>query len=258
MLTSRHLIHSVNISSHHGYIDRPNSLSDCIYLSESNPDIDMFEIDFITYGQAVLSAHDYDDSNILKGQYLSDWFDYFIPKNKVLWIDLKDTVGSLIISSESQFDCNLFFDKLESERQKFRKQNIDLRDRIIISSQFPHIQNQLRRNAHYQIIFDYPSISTYLLKEHSIFHPIIQYNIKSQIDQLAPQSVIALDASFFANTKELRSFIKDIDPKIIIIYSLHYDGIFDQSIQDKHIIIQHDYFYPLSEREITEDLFPKN
>lgn len=260
-----HHIQNINISAHHGYIDRENRLDECIYLSETNPDIDMFEIDFVTINNVVMSAHDYDDLSILRGSFLSDWLNYFIPKRKIIWIDLKDTLESLITCYQSRFDPKIFFDTLAVEREKFKQKGIELQDFLIVSSQFPHVQQMIQSyQSDYLIINDFPSIATYALRDFvpsflkdSANH-LVNKLINTDISNLDQSAIIALDTSFFSTVEILIEFIRKLNQKIIIIYSLKYDDDFDLNIGDKKIISQYDYFYPIDQLEITSDLFPKN
>jgi len=261
----KHHIHHAHISAHHGYVDRSNRLDECIYLSERNPDIDMFEIDFVTYNNAIISAHDYEEPTILSGSFLSDWIRHFVPRGKIIWIDLKDTIESLFFQSASRFDTSLFFRTLDFERRRLSADQIDLRDWILLSSQFPHVQRILSSvSSDYQIISDLPSIATYLTKDivpsflTKPINALINSSIKTELRDLDNTSIIALDSSFFSDTTTLIDFIKDLSQETIIIYSLRFDDSFDLNIPGKKIISQYDYFYPIDTQEITADLFPKS
>jgi hypothetical protein len=220
------------LSAHHGCCSKPNNLILTLDLLERHPEIDMVEIDFICHHQNYISAHDYDDDTINHGSTLEEWVKYMMVCKKILWIDLKDHPISLISSTLSKLDIDILNQKLQSLLNQYP----DMREYVIVSCQYRHINLS---NCPCLVIRDLPWDRYYLIKA-VVPDIFINQMMESQMTELIDEcdtDAIALDASYFSYL-QLQRFLNHLSAKIVILYNYNpLDGVLNHS----HLIIQSDY-----------------
>ena len=240
------------ISAHHGAINRENELAPALMLIQKHPEIDMIEVDFVYHNGKFISSHNYDEDTICKGSELEAWLSEFIPLNKIIWIDIKDSTLSIFSENFSKFDIDIFFNLLRLEKKKFAETGILLENFILIGCQYEHLIDKIdsQNNDEFMIAYDIPRTYSYVAKTIS---PACMDNIVDQYVQEHSEivlsefpenkcNIICLDLSFFPNIDELINMLKKIDNiSIVIIYSIELTDNINVIIPGKHIIVQYNY-----------------
>jgi len=248
MDTLQQPITRAEISAHHGYTNRSNELAPTINLIQSNPDIDIIEIDFIYNDGIFISSHTYDAADIAVGSNLVEWIEKIVPMKKILWLDIKDTELSIFTAFAGKFDVSHFFKILNSQWKKLLDRGIRLQDWLIMSSQYEHIQRKLiKRNPGYTIVHDLPFAPAYVAQRitptcmDTALDYFVKEYIESETNTYGSNQIVCLDISFFESVDHLVEFIKKINVNTFIVYSLSLDNETDIQIPGKKIIYQYDY-----------------
>jgi hypothetical protein len=240
-MNTKMFLKNVNISCHHGKITKENQLYEAINIIKNNTEIDIIEIDFVCVNDEFISSHDYNDDMIKHGSILENWIHFIMLYNKILWIDLKDIIPSILINY-SYINVELLYNKLNNMKKIYP----NLNNHIIIGCQFQHGYNNLIKNNNndYLIIKDTPSCSIYLI---DFFTPACLKYILNDIavdyivKELNDEKYVAIDKRFINNTKTLIDIIDKIDALVIIIYNYARDESI-LNIKNKHIIYQYNYY----------------
>jgi hypothetical protein len=240
----------LNISCHHGDIHHQNNLSKVKKLVKHYPEIDIFEIDFISFDDKIISSHDYNMSVIKEGSVLEKWVQFLvIEKRKILWLDIKENLTIYMNCGFEKFDTHLLFSKLKSLR---RLASFDITPYIWIGCQeIPVRQSIVEKNKRlsrpWQLILDMPTVPSYMLQRitpnfargylrEMICHDFMESGYEEY-------SILTIDQSFFLSREEIISFIKSLklekETKIVI-------NSFDRSVEpirikNHYIIMQYDY-----------------
>jgi hypothetical protein len=236
----------MNISAHHGYANKQNELKYINQLIEEHPEIEMYEIDFIYEKGQYISSHDYNKDNIAKGSNLIDWLELIVGKNKIIWLDIKDSLLSLISEHASKTNVSELFKLLREQKQKFK----GLEKNVMISSQFEHIRKQIlyENNNEFTIIHDLPYLPAYVAQYVTIpcmdfiLDYFVQEKIQCETNNIIDDQIIGLDVSFFDTNDNLVEFINKIPATTIIIYSLELNSGINLNLPDKKIIYQYNYY----------------
>ena len=232
------MLSRAKISCHHGDIKAENQLLNAISIIHQHPDIDILEIDFVCINGEYVSSHDYDEESISKGSTLEKWVQLIIKRGKILWIDLKDNLKSLVIPMLSQIDVPLLLDILGKLATKHK----NLTDYLIIGCQYDHVYKQLITQHTYTIIRDLPLVDMYVLDKVCIFGGVSEFiinNIKEHIQN----DVIALDRKFFATNQDIVNLIETTMVGFAVTFIIYNFEKYEDPIvvPNKHIIHQYNY-----------------
>ncbi len=207
-----------DISAHHGVINRPNDLKLTIILAEKRPDITWFEID-VSYidGQFVV-AHDAEQKD---PNTLSTWLEECIPRGLYFWLDLKDSITSIMLPCMSTFPVQTFSTYMMDIIHQFDGMGVNIRHRVIIGSQFAHIHDQLMNDMLANvlpIVTDNPTCGFYILQKvassmglYSVFNRFTLWcmakRIKARHEKL---NVLAIDRSMFLEMEQCAHFTNSV------------------------------------------------
>lgn len=247
----------LKISCHHGDIDNPNQLFFTENLLENNNQIDICEIDFITFNKYIISTHDYDIKKIEKGSELHKWIDLVIIKfNKVLWIDIKENLDIQLNCAFDKFDTILFFKTLERLREIIIiNKNIDILKKVWIGCQEKTVYNEIininnlfTTHKKWKIIYDIPSVKSYIwqiiTKPFALDFIVNNCVYNEHIDMdLRTYKLISIDQSFFNSIDELVDFVNTINISkntMIVLYNFNPNVPPIKVRPGIHIIMQYD------------------
>jgi hypothetical protein len=237
------ILKTKNISCHHGSSIKENNLLAASRILDENPEIDIIEIDFVVFENQYISAHDHDV--VIDGSSLEEWIDMIMERNKILWIDLKDTSLSFFINSYTTLNVELLFNILNDLHLKYN--NLD--KHILIGCQYIHVYEQLIKNNinKFTIIQDLPRDKMYVLEAitPNEYITLLENVVLDSIIEDTHSKIIAIDKKFFTDIR-LNDLISNINSDIIIIYNFKkFDNISHIKnipyIKDKHLIYQYDY-----------------
>ena len=254
----------IAISNHHGDVERPNELQRAQQI-ERGPhghEIDMYEIDFVSYHGRRLSAHDYDVDKMTRGSLLEEWIDFVVAEQrKILWLDVKENLDIYMACGFAKFDCHALFATLAYKRAQLAQagatgQPLDLADYVIIGCQEPELharivaKNQrLRRRHHYswRMILDAPSVSSYYWQ--FVLPALLKPWLRDWVCQdfrhsnYRQYSVISIDQSFFASRQEILDFIRSLHlaPDVMVIVNSYARSEPPLALDNHHIVMQYDY-----------------
>lgn len=223
------------ISCHHGSQKLENNLPTTIDILKKHKEIDIIEIDFVFHDNQYISAHDLD--HLEHGSSLELWIDEIMKRDKILWIDLKDTQLSFFINSYTTIDVERLFEILHELHLKYKS----LAQHILIGCQFIHVYEKLIQQDTFAIIQDLPRDKMYVLDAITPNQYITSLSdvVKTSILEDHHHDIIAIDKKFFTS-EILLSLLTDIDAKIIILYNFQ-QGDEIPYIKNKKIIYQYDY-----------------
>ncbi len=220
-----------HVSCHHGATNDENKLSSAMKILDLYKEIDIIEIDFIYVNNQFISSHDYDT---IQGEPLEMWIDEIVKRDKILWIDLKDTSTSFFIKELSKLNIEHLYILLNNLSLKYK----NLHHHLLIGCQYSHAYNLLSQNS-FTIIRDLPRDTMYFLTEISPIS-IEKIVIKSILEDIGDSNIIAIDRNFL--TEEGLLFILNLIPsEIIIIYNYNKDESIP-FVRNKYIIIQYNYY----------------
>lgn len=242
----------LNISCHHGDIKKQNNLTRAKQLMKKYPEIDIFEIDFISYEGKVISSHDYNETAIKNGSSLEKWVKYVVVDHrKVLWLDIKENLDIYFCLAYGKFDHLALFDRLEKLKTRYGHE-VDITSYIWIGCQEKSLRRAIcKKNKTvgecWQIIFDMPTVSSY------IWHKItpecmLPYLMESVCDEFhqsdyVKYNIISIDQSFFPTRKDIKDFIKSliVDNHTIIVINSFDRSVKPIQVDDYYIVMQYDY-----------------
>lgn len=220
-----------HVSCHHGAANDENKLSSAMKILDLYKEIDIIEIDFIYVNNQFISSHDYDT---IQGESLEMWIDEIVKRDKILWIDLKDTQISFFIKELSKLNIEHLYILLNNLSLKYK----NLHHHVLIGCQYMHAYNLLSQNK-FTVIRDLPRDTMYFLTEIS---PISIENIviNSILEDVGDSNIIAIDRTFLTE-EGLLSILNLIKSEIIIIYNYNRDESIP-FVKNKYIIIQYNYY----------------
>lgn len=249
----------MRLCCHHGDYDNQNNLAAAKKIMEENPQIDIYEIDFVDYGRQFISSHDYAYHSRIGGSPLSEWIrEICVKRKKILYVDLKVDVdfSYLFFCSgggiEWKFDCQRLYAVLNEMARKYRKKyNINIRNYIWLTSQDYDVVSKLNSINEFQekkrrwtCIIDVPYVNYYIaqytlpgcmmgLLGGRTYSEFMTYNFDCDI--------VALDYSFF--THYITRFIENSTIKLgstIILYSFEL-GTEPINIMGYNIVMTYNY-----------------
>lgn len=231
-------------SSHHGYINYENQLAPMKGFFQTYPDVEIVEIDFVYSNKNFVSSHDYTEANIKLGSTLEVWIRYSVAHNKLMWIDVKDTMWSVISNKFSSFNVEEFYKTLDDISTRIPSTP----SYILISCQYTNTYNRLvaqniATSSKYIIIHDMPQDFAYVLNDFLPLSVIKSYVHRKILEELKEVSgIVCLDRIFFSNTLELTDFIVKLPHKNVIVYSYDLNATSIPVVSGKQIIVQYDYY----------------
>lgn len=259
------------VSSHHGSITWPNVLPEALRVLEEHPEIDILEIDFISWGQEILSSHDYNEESARQGASLFEWIHAIVYRNRrLLWIDIKENLFILRNCSgyNEPFDTGLFFRRLDYCQRFFsgkvgrgknrsqvsqinteRPAPLDIAPYIIIGCQHPDTLAEISQaNAgRYAQVVDIPSARYYVYQR--LLPTCLLNNLtRNMWDDYAHLDytdipLLSLDMSFFERERDLKEFLSTLrlaPSARVVLYNAPLD-MRPIEVEQLHIIMQYDY-----------------
>lgn len=229
------------LSAHHGDFKHQNELVHALKLLDEFPSVKYVEIDFVCWNGNYISSHDYDENTIKNGATLKEWLIELVKRNVVLWMDVKDTNTTILGDIFSQIDGELLFCILKDVSKTLL--GIDLKEKIIISSQYVHAYERICRanEDKYTIAHDLPNFYSYVMesmKFNPLFKSKIQKDISIMLGSLRERDVACIDCSFFETKEELIQVCSKTKVGLIILYSLNVLG--EVRLRGKKVVYQHD------------------
>jgi Fe-S-cluster formation regulator IscX/YfhJ len=242
------------ISAHHGNKRKENNLRAALQLIEDHPEVDVYEIDFVTHHGLIISAHDYADEAIKNGSLLSAWIDHFIAGHKrTLWLDIKENLSLYFHWCHEKFDESLLYDELE--RSLLLYPNIDITRYVWIGCQDVDLRqrlwdyNERHCKGKWQMILDMPTAPNYVAQ---LLLPCLGSWVRDAVCEQVEQELIdtsyrlfSLDQSFFHSMREMKRFLRTLTfpPNSTLVLNSFADrSIRAPHIERVHIVMQYDYY----------------
>jgi hypothetical protein len=216
-----------------------NNIVDAKEVLDKYQSIDIIEIDVLYDNGRFIASHDYFDDT--RKSLLSDWIDLCMKYDKKIWLDIKDSFSSEIHSIFSLFNIEEFEILLLELYEKYKKINKNLKEYLLISTQFKILPKiyRLCKKHNFIFVYDQPQIKNYLFRE-IVPKSFIQKQIWNKIKDY--NGMVAIDIIFFDNIDEVGDFVKRIKSNKIILYNVQ--NFKEQSLKNvnKDIVIC-DNFY---------------
>ena len=252
------------VSNHHGDVNRPNNLNRAKKINRAHGDeIDIYEIDFVSFHGQIVSSHDYNHEMIGEGSPLEEWIAYFVvKKRKILWIDVKENLAIYMACGFERFDCGALFTVLEAMRDRVRHQHpeLDLAHYIMIGCQERTLhhnivsQNRRQHDKRWRVILDSPGVWSYFaqyvtptcLKARLCDHVCQEFRESNYREYDA----ISIDQSFFLSRRDIIAFIRSLrlPPETMIIVNSFERDVPALRLANHYIVMQYDY-------TLDEDVF---
>lgn len=261
-----------SISNHHGDVRAPNNLELAKKIfGRSGHEIDIYEVDFVSAGSRVVSAHDYNAEQISTGSPLEEWIDFFVvQQRKILWLDVKENIPliSTLTCGYDKFDWRALFQILEAKRdQAFRNhlehhsghaddalpEPLDITNYVIVGCQDAELhdrivrENRKRHQRRWHIILDSPGVWAYVLQylTPGFLKPQLCDYVCDQFRELRYHryNIISIDQSFFSSQRALVDFIKSLQlsPRVMIIVNSYDRQVEPIVIENHYVVMQYDY-----------------
>lgn len=244
-----------SVSAHHGYIDFPNHLISCADIVDENREIDIVEIDFVTFGNEVISSHDYDIEVIQQGSILYDWVMAMVfERQKILWIDIKENLFIYFNWMYDKFDVSMFFKTLIHIRREIsRTKHIDITHNIWIGCQDTSLFRRLKEENEtlkhpWIMIYDIPTVGHYIYQHlmPSCFIHLLEEMVIGEFSKIPMRQydIISIDQSFFHSMESMIRFIKNLNLRRgtnVVLNSYENRAIEAPYIKHLNIIMQYDY-----------------
>ena len=236
------------LSAHHGDFLKPNQLAPAMRVADAHPEIDVFEIDFVDSGAAIVSAHDYDARAIGLGSALAEWIDEFaVRRRRVLWIDVKQNIDLYCDWAHGGFSTARLFAALEDARVR----TPDLDTRVWLGCQDEALRDELLaycRAHRWRFILDMPLVSGYVAQRlvPRCAWPCARSAVQAEMrdsELYAGHRLVSLDREFFAGPTELKRFVRELELQADTLLVLN---SFDRrqariEVEDVAIVMQYDY-----------------
>jgi hypothetical protein len=245
-----------SISNHHGDVNWPNNLAKAKQVAQRwGHEIDIYEVDFVSFRGQIVSAHDYDIAKIGSGSPLEQWVDFVVvEQRKVLWLDVKENLPVYLACGFENFDHEALFDVLKHKREMVAaREGLDIAHYIIIGCQEPVLHAQIAahsrhlRGYQWRLILDSPSVWSYVLQyitPHCL-KPHLREYICNDFRHSAYHNydAISIDQSFFSSRDEIVAFIKSLSlgPETMIIVNSFPRTYAPIVIDGHYVVMQYDY-----------------
>lgn len=238
------------ISCHHGDINHQNNLGAAEALIERFPEIDVFEIDFISLSDEIISSHDYDINVICHGSRLEEWVASVVIKSKkILWLDVKENLGIYCACQFERFDYKLLFRKLKKIREST---GMDITPYVWIGCQDVTLRHKIfKRNKRltqpWQLMLDMPTVSGYVAQR--LMPQWARCYLRDWVcDDFRETpyehfAVLSIDQSFFLTRDEIKQFIKSlkVSPQTIIVVNSFSRDVRPLKVNNCRVVMQYDY-----------------
>lgn len=199
------MLRTSRISCHHGDSRNQNNLPAALAVMQEFGEIDVMEIDFVHYGDDLISSHDYTAINIIRGAPLLEWITaVVVDAQRILWIDLKPRLDpiDMLLRNSAEKEAQCLFARLADAAALFGAPNI--MPRIIISSQDPVIVHEVARHneAGWHTLVDLPLLSSYIWQEILPFglqawlNDSVEEQLREHYD-FGGHDTVAIDCGFF-------------------------------------------------------------
>ena len=203
-------------SAHHCCIDDENNILLFDRTIEKHREIKILEIDFVQNQGEIVSSHGFSEEELKKSSKVELWVGLCCPLSKVLWMDLKD--GWIC----DTFDVNVLEKKLGGLISKCKREFANIRECIVLSSQFHSIKNKLLSSEflcnNFKIVHDLPMVEVYATKCITPAFVFLEY-MNYQLSELAWDDIVAVDVSFFTSDVDIVNLIIKHRPLEWILYS---------------------------------------
>lgn len=242
------------ISAHHGHVDYPNNLSHAVAVIEEYREIDIVEIDFVSFGDDIVSSHDYDIDIISFGSVLQDWIESIVVEHrKILWIDIKENLFIYLNWMYNTFNVPLLLRKLQLIRRIiYKDRGCDITPYVWIGCQDGDLLNHIIRENDtmkhpWKIMLDMPTVSSYIYQHISppCFSRLLEDMVIDEFKNkpVRQYDIIAIDQSFFNTMTSLIQFIKSLNlrPETNVILYTFKERVDAPRIKNINIIMQYDY-----------------
>jgi hypothetical protein len=241
----------LRISNHHGDVENPNNLKAAKRVIEQHgAEIDIYEIDFVSVGNKIISSHDYIDHKIKRGSKLSRWIDLVVVEHRrILWIDVKENLAIFMACAYGKFNADALFSSLDRSRRRIMRDfGFDILHYIWIGCQDLDLRSYIHRTSgEWRVIMDMPSVTNYIwqyatlgLAKGWLCRKVCQEFKESDYKDY---DVVTIDQSFFFTRKDIKKFIMslDLDPSIPIVINSFDRDVKPIKIRNHHIIMQYNY-----------------
>lgn len=242
-------------SCHHGDVSRPNQLGPARGVLERYAEIDVVEIDFVSYCGEIWSAHDYALDQIEQGATLRQWVELVVLQHrKVLWLDIKENCWWYCNWMYGQFDARLLFRRLRALTAIVAQHGVDLRQHLWIGCQQLALRQRLldmnRYHKHrFCMMLDAPTLWGYVaqrLMPCVCLTPTLSAWLADELRKtdMAPYGVLSVDQSFFATTAELQRFLRALrlPPDLRVVLNSYARSVAPVRVRGVQIVMQYDYY----------------
>ena len=238
------------ISCHHGDIHHQNNLARVERLIETYPEIDIYEIDFISLDDKIISSHDYDMNVIKQGSTLDEWVRVVVlAHKKILWLDIKENLALYCACGFEKFDHRALFRALQKVRDAA---TMDLTPYIWIGCQDVTLRYKIfKKNAKlaqpWQMILDMPTVSSYIAQRvtptwaRCYLREAVCDDFRATTYEKFP--IISIDQSFFQSRDEIKEFIRSLglSSQMVIVLNSFDRSVAPITMKNHYIVMQYDY-----------------
>lgn len=249
------MLRTSRISCHHGDSHNQNNLPAAVNIMRAYGEIDVIEIDFVHYGDDIISSHDYTALNILRGAPLLEWIaTVVVAAQRVLWIDLKPRLDLIEVllpgTNYAEKEALCLFARLKEATSLYGASVI--MPRIIVSSQDPVIVDEVGRHNidGWQTLADIPLLSSYIWQEILPFglQPWLNDSVESHFREhydFTHHNTVAIDCGFFErNVSRVLRFVEAcrlLPDTILILYNVRNSEPPIEHPRYTNIITQYDF-----------------
>jgi hypothetical protein len=240
----------LKISCHHGDIHHQNNLPRVERLIETYPEIDIYEIDFISLDDKIISSHDYDMNVIKQGSELDEWVRVVVlAHKKILWLDIKENLALYCACGFEKFDHRALFRALQKVRDTA---TMDLTPYIWIGCQDVTLRYKIfKKNGKlvqpWQMILDMPTVSSYIAQRvtpkwaRCYLREAVCDDFRATAYEKFP--IISIDQSFFQSRDEIKEFIRSLGltPQTVIVLNSFDRSVAPITMKNHYIVMQYDY-----------------
>ncbi len=209
-------------SCHHGDATQPNELEPARAVLARFAEIDVVEVDFVSFRGDIVSAHDYALDQIERGATLEQWVQLVVvEQRRVLWLDVKENCWWYCNWMYGQFETRALFRRLRHLRAALLAEHqIDLRHYCWIGCQQLALRDTLIRmnrwpRHQFTLMLDAPTLWGYVAQycaPYDFARPLLSAWLADELRHTdrAPYGVLSVDQSFFATDGELVRFLRSL------------------------------------------------
>lgn len=243
-------------SCHHGDVTQPNQLGPARAVLRRYGEIDVVEVDFISFRGEIVSAHDYALEQIERGATLQAWVDLVVVQHrKVLWLDVKENCWWYCNWMYGQFDARALFRTLRRLRVQLLRASppLDLHHYIWIGCQQLALRDTLVRmnrwhKHRFTLMLDAPTLWGYVaqrLLPYDCARPLLSAWLADELRHTdrTPFDVLSIDQSFFASDAELTRFLASLRLRAgtRVVLNSYARRVAPLRVPGVQVIMQYDY-----------------